>query len=213
MKYGLIILLLLFCTALFAQQKALNKKLVQFSGIITETDSNTVVPYVTITNLTNKGQRYAANYQGYFSFIVNPGDSLLFTAIGFTNKPFVVPENLPDNKFTVMIKLKSEITYLQTVRIYPWATTEEYTKDFMSLKIADDDFALAIKNLSPESISNMSRNLPRDGSEISSSNYRANHFRELNKNMRQMNPFINPFAWGSLMQQIFSGDKSRKSGK
>ncbi|PIH04180.1 hypothetical protein CS542_01420 [Pedobacter sp. IW39] len=35
--------------------------------------------------------------------------------------------------------MKSEIVYLPAVRVYPWATIEEFTKDFLAMKVADDD--------------------------------------------------------------------------
>ena len=197
----------------FAQDTKRSNKLVQFSGIITDTDSNSVVPYVTITNVSNRGQKYAANYQGYFSIIVNPGDSLIFSAIGFNNRVVVLPSEILDFKYTEMVKLKPETVYLKAVRIYPWATIEEFNKEFLSMRVADDDMAIAKKNLSPKSIQAMILSLPRNSSEISNSNYRYNFDRMVNVNMRQTNPFLNPFAWGKLMQQIFNGDKSREADK
>jgi len=213
MKYSLTIILLLFVTTVFAQSEDKSNKLVQFSGIITDADSNAVVPYVTITNLSNKNQRYAANYQGYYSFIVNPGDTVVFSAVGFTSKTFILPTQIAEHKYTAMIKLKSEIVYLQTVRVYPWATVEEFTKDFLTMKVADDDMAIAKKNLSPSALKGAILTLPRDGQEISNSNYRYNFDRMVNVNMRQTNPFLNPFAWGKLIQMISNGDKSRSEDK
>ena len=211
MKYSLTFLLLLFVATAFAQDAAKSNKLVQFSGIITDVDSNSIVPYVTITNESFNHQKYSANYQGYFSIIAHPGDTLVFSAIGFTSKTFVLPTQVEDHKYTAMIKIKAEIVYLQSVKIqyYPWATVEEFTKDFLSMKVADDDMALAKKNLSPQSIKGMSLTLPRNSEEISNSNYRYNFDRMMNVNMRQTNPLLNPFAWGKLMQTIFSGDKLR----
>lgn len=211
MKYLLSILLLLFTSLAFGQQINQEKKLIQFSGIITDVDSNTVVPYVTVTNLTNKGQRYAANYKGFFSFTAYTGDTVSYSAVGYREQLYIIPAEISDTKFTAMIKLKSEIINLPVVRVYPWATVEDFTRDFMSMKVADDDYAIALKNLSRESISGMILTLPRDGGEIQSTNYRLNHDRALNKNMVQTNPLLNPFAWGKLMQSIFKGDKSRNS--
>ncbi|MBB2150128.1 peptidase associated/transthyretin-like domain-containing protein [Pedobacter gandavensis] len=212
MKYSLTLLLLLFISTAFAQESPGGKKLIQFSGIITDVDSNTVVPYVTVTNLTNKGQRYAANYKGYFSFIAHPGDTILYTAIGYKDLLQAIPTQIDDSKYTAMVKLKAEIVNLPTVRVYPWATVEDFTRDFMAMKIADDDFSIAIRNLSQESITERIQTLPRDASEISGINFRLNHDRSLNKNMVQTNPLLNPFAWGKLMQSIFKGDKSRSEG-
>jgi hypothetical protein len=212
MKYGLTFILLLFIVSAFGQDIKSNK-LVQFSGIITDTDSNTVVPYVTITNLKNKDTKYAANYQGYFSIIVNPGDTILFTAVGFANKTIVLPTTIAEHKYTEMIRMKAEVIYLKPVTIYPWATVEEFNRDFLAMKVADDDVAIAKRNLSPKSIKGMSVTLPRNGQEITNSNYRYNFDRMSNVNMRQTNPLLNPFAWGKLMQQIFNGDKIRSEDK
>lgn len=209
MKYALTILLFLFVAPVFAQQNTTAQPLIQFTGIITDVDSNTVVPYVTVTNLTNKGQRYAANYKGYFSFIAHPGDTILYTAIGYKDLLLAIPAQINDSKYTAMIKMKAEIVNLPTVRVYPWATVEEFTRDFMSMKIADDDYIIAARNLSQESLSGLILTLPRDGGEIQSINNRLNHDRALNKNMVQTNPLLNPFAWGKLMQSIFKGDKIR----
>lgn len=211
MKYTITLFLVFFTLGLFAQQTPNGKKLIQFSGIITDLDSNFVVPYVTITNQSNEEQRYAANYKGYFSFVAHPGDVLQFNAIGYADKTISLPDVIKDTKYTEMVKMKSNIVYLPAVRIYPWATVEEFTKDFLSMKIADDDTELGKKNLSRESLSGRIRTLPRDGNEISSGNFRNNFDRELNKGLGTTNPLLNPFAWGKLMQEIFSGDKSRQN--
>ncbi|RZK49025.1 MAG: hypothetical protein EOO99_07765 [Pedobacter sp.] len=208
MKY---LIMLLFCvqaTIVFSQGNVTKNDLVQFSGIITDTDSNQVVPYVSIKNKST-GISYAANYQGYFSFVAKPGDVMLFTAIGFYEKELAIPTTVTDNKFTAMVQMKPEVVYLKAVRIYPWATVEEFNKEFLAMQVADDNLALAQKNLSKQSIQNMVLTLPRNSSEISNSNYRYNFDRMMNVNMRQTNPLLNPFAWGRLMQQIMNGDKSR----
>ena len=210
MRYILTFILFLFVTGVYAQFTPADRKLIQFSGVITDVDSNRVVPYVSITNLSNRDEMYAANYKGYFSFIVHPGDSLMYTAVGYSKTIVRIPKDIKEDKYTLMVRLKLEITYLPTVRVYPWATVEDFTKDFLSMKVADDDTEIARKNLSGRSIMGMIQTLPRDAGEISNINWRLNHDRALNKNMVQTNPLLNPFAWGKLMQQIFSGDKSRK---
>jgi hypothetical protein len=213
MKYSITIILLFFVSTVFAQNENRSSKLVQFSGMITDADSNAVVPYVTITNLSYKEQKHNANYQGYFSFVARAGDSILFSAVGFTSKMVVLPNEIEDRKYTAKIQLKSEIVYLQTVRVYPWATVEEFTKEFLTMKVADDDMAIAKKNLSPKSIRGMTLSMTRDAQEIANGNYRNNFDRMVNVNMRQMNPFLNPLAWGKLMQTIFNGDQLRTAEK
>lgn len=208
MKYLFTLLFMLTFAGTFAQQVPATERLLQFSGLITDVDSNRVVPYVTISNLNTDEQR-AANYKGYFSFVAHPGDTIVFSAVGFTKTQLVIPADVQQDGYTEMVKMKSEIVYLPTLNIYPWATAEEFTKEFLTLKVADDDMEIAKKNLSSQSIMGMSQTLSRDAGEISGINWRLNHDRALNKNMVQTNPLLNPFAWGKFAQQIFNGDKSR----
>ena len=204
-------LIFLFCSLAGFSQVS-DKKLVQFSGIIMNRDSNTVVPYVTITNVTGRDQFFSANYKGYFSFVANEGDTLVFTAVGYKREGIVIPSNLSDNKYTILMKMQQEIINLPGVRVYPWASTDEFKKEFMTLKFADDDLEIAKKNVSRESLSAMMASLPRDGGEMQSFNFQNNHNRLVNRNINQRlaNPLLNPFAWGALIQQIMQGDRSRE---
>jgi len=202
--------LLILCTfSGFAQVK--ERKLVQFSGVIMNLDSNTVVPYVTITNVNGRDQYFSANYKGYFSFVAHEGDTLLFTAVGYKKEGMVIPRGLSDNKYTILMKMKQEVINLPVVRVYPWASTDEFKKDLMTMKFADDDLEIAKKNVSRESLASMMTSLPRDGSEMQSYNFQNNHNRLTSRNINQRlaNPLLNPFAWGALIQQIIQGDKSR----
>ena len=204
-------LIFLFCS-LSGFSQVSDKKLVQFSGIIMNRDSNTVVPYVTITNVTGRDQFFSANYKGYFSFVANEGDTLVFTAVGYKREGVVIPINLSDNKYTILMKLQQDVINLPMVRVYPWASTDEFKKEFMTLKFADDDLEIAKKNVSRESLSAMMASLPRDGAEMQSFNFQNNHNRLVNRNINQRlaNPLLNPFAWGALIQQIMQGDRSRE---
>src|SRR5690606_30886792 len=103
----------------FAQQKPSSDRLIQFSGIITDVDSNRVVPYVTLSNLSTNEQR-SANYKGYFSFVAHPGDTILYSAVGFTKTQVVIPADLKSDSYTAMVKMQSEIVYLPTLTVYPW---------------------------------------------------------------------------------------------
>lgn len=180
----------------------------QFSGVIYNKDSGTVVPFVTITN---GNSIYSANYQGYFSFVAHERDTIVFSSVGYNREALVIPVNSPENKYTVLVRLKQEIINLPVVRVYPWASPEEFKKEFMAMKLADDDLEIAKKNVSKERIFASAANLPRDGIEMQGINFQNNHTSLTNKNINQRlaNPLLNPFAWGSLIQQIIQGDKSR----
>lgn len=197
-----------FCFGVHAQ----NANVVQFSGIIYNADTNTVVPYVNITNRSNK-QNLTANYQGYFSFVAHEGDTIVFSAVGYRREAVVIPANVTDKKFTVIMKMRMEAINLPAVRVYPWASVDEFNKEFMTMKVADDDLEIAKKNVARESLLAMSKSLPRDAGEIQTMNFQNNHIQLSNKtfNQRGANPLFNPFAWGAFIQQIMQGDKSRSN--
>lgn len=204
--------LLIFLGALVSS-KAQERSIVQFSGVIYNADSNVVVPYVSITNRSDRGKVISANYQGYFSFVAHEGDTILFSAIGYRREALVIPRNVPDKKYTIIMKLKAEVVNLPNVRILPWASIDDFNKAFLSMKFADDDLEIARKNVTHSSLAALSKTLARDSREMDTYSFQNNHIALSNKNMNQRgaNPLLNPFAWGALMQQILQGDKSRSN--
>ncbi len=210
MKYLTGILLFFITVGAYAQQQ--EKPLVQFTGIVFNADSTTVaIPYVTITNVSYRNQVYLANYKGYFSFVAHEQDTLLFTSIGFAPVRVVIPSNVPNKSYTMQVKIKPQIINLPTFRVFPWATTDEFRKDFLSMKLADDDLEIARKNISRTSIVALENTLPRDAGEIQSSWAQNEHINIMNQHSIT-NPLLNPIAWGTLIQQITAGDKSRANG-
>lgn len=191
----------------FAQQQ--EKPLIQFSGIVHNADSlSVIVPYVSIANVSVPGQVNITNYKGYFSFVAHERDTIKFTCVGYAPLTVVIPANVVTKSYTLQVSLKPQIINLPVFHVFPWATTEEFRKDFISMKVADDDLELAKKNISRSSIMALERTLPRDGGEINS--FQDFHNSVVNSHSIT-NPLLNPFNWGSLIKEISEGDKSRSS--
>lgn len=210
MKRVVGLLLFLFtAVAAFAQQQ--EKPLLQFSGITINADSNKViVPYVSIVDASSKKTINISNYKGYFSFVAHQQDTLLFTAVGFAPQQIVIPANI-GKSYTIQIKMQPQVINLPAFHVFPWATTDEFRKDFVTMKLADDDLENARKNLSKSSLAAANSTLPRDASEIQSAIGQDMHTRILNQHSLIPNPLLNPLAWGSLIKQITAGDKSRSN--
>lgn len=208
MKKIVSLLLFLFAAAAAFAQKQ-ERPLLQFTGIVHNADSaNVIVPYVSIVNISYKGQVSQSNYKGYFSFVVHEQDTIRFSSVGYAAVTVVIPANVADKSYTVQVLLKPQIINLPVFRFFPWATTEEFTKEFLTMKVADDDLAIARKNLSAASIESLERTLPRDGLEMS--NIQDFHNSVLNSHST-VNPLLSPFNWGSLIKEISDGDKSRSA--
>jgi hypothetical protein len=202
--FGLLLFMLTAAT-LFAQKQ--ERTLVQFSGVVHNADSTwVVVPYVSIVDVSFHGQAIQSNYKGYFSFVAHVQDTIKFSSVGYAPVTIIIPARVVDQSYTVQVLLKPQIVNLPVFKVFPWATTEEFTKDFLSMKVADDDLAIARKNLSNASIAALERLLPRDGPEMS--NITDFHNAVLNSHST-INPLLNPFSWGTLIRQIADGDRSR----
>jgi len=211
MNKWLLILLLNLFTGLAAFAQRADKPLVQFTGITHNADSvRQIVPYVTITNITNNNVVYIANYKGYFSFVTHEQDTLRFTAVGFAAQDVVIPANT-NKSYTVKIFMKPQVITLPAFHMFPWATTDEFKRDFLTMKLADDDLENARKNLSKGLTSVSYSSLPRDANEIQSAIGQDMHNRILNSHSLIPNPLLNPIAWGSLIKSITDGDKSRNN--
>ena len=205
MRYLIFILLLLSGLSVFAQKQ--ERPLIQFTGMVYNADSTKVtVPYVSIINSSNKNQVNLTNYKGYFSFVAHEQDTIRFSSVGYASVMMVIPANVKNSSYVTQIMLKPQIINLPVFRVFPWATTEEFRKDFISMKIADDELEIAKKNLSRASIMTLERTLPRDGGEM-------NTFQDFHNNVVNShsitNPLLNPLSWGSLIKSIADGDKSR----
>lgn len=202
-------LALLISFSAFAQKT--ERPLLQFSGIIINTDSNTVVPYTNLTNLSYKNQVVSSNYEGYFSFVVHEKDSIKVSSVGYLTQTIVIPENVANKSYVLKIKMRAEAINLPQVRVFPWASTEEFKRDFLAIKFADDDLAIAAKNLNRGSVIAMARTLPHDAQTNQITNFQNMHSALMYTGSGPTNPLLNPIAWGSLIRSIIRGDKSRQS--
>ena len=199
--------ILLFFIAAAALAQAQERPLVQFTGIVHNADSTgVIVPYVSIVNTSNQNQVNLSNYKGYFSFVAHELDTIHFSSVGYAPITVVIPANIVSKSYTLQVSLKPQIINLPVFHVFPWATTEEFRKDFISMKLADDDLEIARKNVSHSSLMSLERTLPRDGPE--SFNFQDFHNGVVNSHST-VNPLLNPFNWGSLIKEIAEGDKSR----
>ncbi|WP_345230361.1 hypothetical protein [Olivibacter ginsenosidimutans] len=198
------------CTIVYGQEQLPNKKLVQFSGVIHNADSAIAVPYATLTNVSYQNQIFNANHQGFFSFVAHEGDTIRLSAIGYFPQQLVVPKT-NEHKVTVNLSLKAQVIDLPVVTVFPWASIEEFNYAFMNLKIAADDYLIAQRNLSPESLMAMAKYVPRNAAEIQNTNASNRHIGLSNKvvNQRNSNALFSPLAWASFIDQITQGNKSR----
>lgn len=191
--------------------KGQDKKIVQFSGLISSVGGELPVPFVTVTNKSYSNQVHAADNEGFFSFVAHVGDTISFTSVGFDPVLYVIPYTDSD-KFTAKISMKSLVIELPAVMPFPWASIEEFNLAFMALDLSNDDASNIRRSLSPEALAALSQVTPRSAEEIQTFNSMQRHINMTNKNINQRfaNPLFSPLAWGAFINSIIQGDYSRK---
>lgn len=207
----LVILFMVFFFLGAIRAQGQEKKILQFSGLISSVGGELPVPFVTVTNLSYNNQAHAANNEGFFSFVAHVGDTIRFTSVGFDPLEYVIPFTNSD-KYTARISMKSLVIELPAVMPYPWASIEEFNIAFLALNVNDDDASRIKRNLSPEALAALAATVPRSAEEIQTFNSMQRHINMTNKNINQRyaNPLLSPFAWGSFINSIVKGDYSRK---
>ncbi len=97
--------------------------------------------------ILNKNQGTISDQNGMFSFVAEPHDTVLFSAVGYKKKYHVIPDTLEDYTYTTDITMQTDTIMIGEIFIYPWKTYEEFKKAFINLELPDDDLKRAYKNI------------------------------------------------------------------
>ena len=188
------------------------EELIQFSGIIITGDSLNPVPFATII-VKNTLRGTTSDYFGYFSFVAQPLDTIVFSSIGFKKSEFIVPDTLNENRYSLIQMLQNDTVMLDEAIVYPWPTQDQFKQAFLNLDIPDDALEIARKNLSEEQLSARAESMPMSAN----MNFRY----QMQQRTNQMyyagqfvpNNLLNPMAWAKFIEAWKRGDFKRKGNR
>lgn len=186
------------------------RKLVQFTGIVVEGDSLKPVPYTSII-IKNTNRGTISDYFGYFSFVAQESDTLLFSAIGFANATFIIPDTLTTNKYSLIQVLRTDTVYLQTTEVYPWPTKEQFKQAFLKLEMPEDDLDRASRNMARADMKERMTGMAMDASlnyKYSMQQYQSKLYYA---GQLPPNNLLNPIAWAKFIQAWKRGDYKKKN--
>lgn len=203
------ILIIILSLNLVSQAQVLNKRLVQFSGVVVTGDSLKPVPFTSIS-VRHKYRGTTADYYGFFSFVALLGDTLDFSSMGFKPAVFIIPDTLTTNRYSLIQLLNHDTVYLSETVIYPWPTPAQFKHAFLNMIIPDDDYERAMKNLSYLEMRERFENMPMDGS-MNYRNFIQKQTARLYYAGGQLPPnnLLNPFAWAQFIKAWKEGKFKR----
>jgi hypothetical protein len=121
------------------------EKLIQLSGTI-RNEFLQPIQFAHIVIL-NKNRGTISDLRGMFSFVVEPHDTVSFTAVGFKRVALIIPDTLTRYHLPVDIYMETDTIWIEEVIILPWKTYEEFREAFLNLELPDNDLKRAYRNI------------------------------------------------------------------
>lgn len=178
--------------------------LIQLSGVVVSNDSLSQLSYATVYNKTSR-RGVIADFYGFFSMVVIPKDTILFSYFGYKTSFFIVPDTLTENRYSIIHMMFEDGEKLPEITVYPWPSKEDFARAFVEMKGQEDAIKRAQRQLSGENLAFAASKLSTDAS-ISYGNLQNMHNTQL-YTMRQtpVNNLLNPYAWASFIQAWKTG--------
>ncbi|MCH7535779.1 MAG: carboxypeptidase-like regulatory domain-containing protein, partial [Bacteroidetes bacterium] len=184
-----------------------------FSGVILTSDSLIGIPYAHVL-IKGTGRGTISDYNGYFSFVALSGDTIQFSCIGFKDGQYIIPDSLTNNRYSLIQTLEGDTVELNASTVFPWPSKEQFKWAFVNMKIPDDGYEIAMKNLHQEQLREQFENMPMDGSMNYTHFMNAMHSK-LYYAGGQLPPnnLLNPFAWAKFIKAWREGVFKKKNKK
>ncbi|MCH7402682.1 carboxypeptidase-like regulatory domain-containing protein [Belliella kenyensis] len=204
--------MLLFLVVFFKPAQAQDqkdRKVIQLSGIVLNADSTDAVPGVNIY-VPKKGRGTSSGRFGYFSMPVLEGDSVVFSFIGLKRQVFAVPDNVAEDKISLILTMQDDEMSLAEIEVMPYPTEEEFKRAVLAINYEAPMAIDSRGSLSPETLLRWAENMPASGNE----NFRGFQQGQIMQIQDRYGPrpfrLLDPFAWSQFIQSIKRGDLKKK---
>ncbi|MCF8222457.1 MAG: carboxypeptidase-like regulatory domain-containing protein [Bacteroidales bacterium] len=201
-KYAIIILLITIALPATAQDVS-PLRYVQVDGLVFDNES-TPVKYV---NIISKGLRTGTetDERGIFSIISYPGDTLIFSSIGYQPAFAAIPAGVQKPRYTIDVTLIIDTINIGSVLVLPWKTYDEFKRAVVEyvppmekeMKVMQQNLAL------------IERQILREMDIAPAAGYRYAMQQEaervMTRNQTPVNNLFNPFAWAKFIKGLKNG--------
>lgn len=207
-----ILIVLLAVTSLWGQRRTKqDTSLVQFSGMVLDGSNEQLypVPYANIL-VQDKGRGTYTDLKGFFSIVVEKGDVIVFSAIGYKTVEYVIPMQLDDNRYSIVQLMTQDTINLPETVIFPWPSREHFKLEFLAMDVTPELQERAARNLAKESLERMRADLRTDGNENADYYLRQQASNNYYIGQRPPMNIFNPVAWKQFFDSWKAGDFKKK---
>jgi len=209
------VLLLVFLVTFFlskqshAQFETVKDSVVQLYGIVMTADSLVGIPAVSVSiKGTTRGT--VTNGQGVFSIVALKGDVVEFTHVSYKQKTITIPRNIEGNQYNIVQLMVEDTFYLPATIIKPKPSAEQFARDFVNIKVDDDDIEIARQNNDVAKRRVLMESTPSDGAGATSMQLRNLANRAVYQGQIPPMNIFNPAAWGEFIKAWKRGDFKNK---
>jgi len=160
------------------------------------------------------GRGTLADEAGYFALPVFPGDSIVFSYLGYQKQYHIIPKRHMEDSYSAIILMKEDVKTLAEVKVYPYATEEDFKKAFIAMKLPDE---FERDNLERNTRQELLMQLAAATPMSAQGNFRNYMDQQIfgrenaaNRSFATTMPFLNPFAWANFIKSVKNGDLKKK---
>ena len=213
MRYVILCALFLFAASGARAQLVdqYGEALVQFSGMVLDGGNEQLlpIPYATIV-IKNDGRGTYAGLDGFFSIVTHKGDTVVFSALGYDDAEYIVPDTLKDDKYSIVQLLTQNSIDLPAAVVFPWPSREHFKLEFLAMDVTTELQSIATENLSANNLERLRETVPRSGTENGSYYLRQQAARTYYIGQQPPMNIFSPIAWKQFFDGWKRGDFKRK---
>lgn len=199
-------ILILFLTTLIApaaiSQQRVPDKFIQVDGFVYDNYLNPVYNVTIYSSKLRVGSTSKQN--GIYSIISMPGDTIVFSTIGFSRTLLPVPENITDNHYHMDIYLDYDTIAIKDVLVLPWGSYAEFKKAVLEADVNNTEMENMTDNLiliQKQLITDMGISPGVAYAHMSRQMADAAYIR----GQSPANNLLNPFSWAKFFNGLKSG--------
>jgi hypothetical protein len=200
-----------FSSRLFAQGQ---DKTVLFNARVVSSNGLAYLPLAYVYN-PKAGRGALSDNFGHVDLYVFPGDSLVFTYVGYKPQYYVIPKKT-DVVHQAVIEMVEDVKMLAEVKVFIHANEADFKKAFLNMKVRDDRQKRILSDHFEQSNVNLLALQAGMGADANFRNFDKMMLTSvINRNFvaTPLMTFTNPFAWINFIQSIKKGDLKRKDWK
>jgi len=214
MRYLILIVscLVLFSFKLSAQES--KEELIQFTGIVLDGSDTQLypIPYTNIY-IKDKGRGTYSDFKGFFSIVVEKGDNVVFSAIGFRTVEIIIPDTLTDDRYSLVQLMSQDTINLPMTVVFPWPSRENFKLEFLAMDVSSEMQQRAIENLAQDALDRGRSIVATDGNDNADYYLRQQSSQYYYVGQSPPSNIFSPIAWKKFFDSWKNGDYKKKQDK